>query len=117
MQTDAELVAMLMTVALAHDLDKRNRLDTCPVLWTFIGAQPGSPVSGPYLRRSRWQLNLRGKPRVIDQVWGITRDHRHKGAVARVTRGIVSSDECFMHDDVALGDGGINEDQVAHGVG
>ena len=54
---------------------------------------------------------------MIDEVWRVVGDHRHKGAIARVPRGIVGSDQGFMHDDVARCGGRIDQKQVTHGVG
>ena len=117
MQADAELVSMIVTVALAHDLENRDRLAACPVAGALIGAQHREAVSRPYFRRRRWQLDLGRKRRMIDQVWRVARDHRHKDAVVWVPRNIVGSDQGLMHDDVALRGGRIDEDQVTHGVG
>ena len=41
MQAYAELVAMIVTVALAHNLENRDSLAACPVVGALIGAQHG----------------------------------------------------------------------------
>src|SRR5262249_11969251 len=59
---------------------------------------------------------LGGELRVINQVWYVVGNHRHKGTIAWVPRGIVGSDQGLMHDDAALCGGRIDKDQVTHGV-
>src|SRR5262245_11734718 len=116
MQADAELVAMIVTVALAHDLENRNSLAAVPVAGALIGAQHCYAVRWPHLRRRRWQLNLGGERGVINQIWCVAGNHRHKGPIAWVPRGIVGSDQGLMHDDVAFCGGRIDKDQVTHCV-
>ena len=53
---------------------------------------------------------------MINQIWCVAGNHRHKGAITWVPRGIVGSDQGLMHDDAALCGGRIDEDQVTHGV-
>src|ERR1039458_10205141 len=108
---------MIVTVALAHDLKNGNSLAACPVAGALIGAKHCEAISGPHLRRRRRELDFVGKWRMVDEVWPVARDHRHKGTVAWVPRGVVGSDEGLVHDDVARRGGRIDENQVTHGVG
>ncbi len=69
-ERQAELVAMIMAVALPHDLKDGNRITAGPVTGRLIRSQHRQSVRRPDLRRSGGQRRRLGRKRPpVQQVW------------------------------------------------